>query len=191
MSDSIKMIAVLTIVGLSSGGLLTGVYQMTSPQIGKEAQESLRKAIFIVLPKATDYEKVIIGEDVLYQGINKKGKKVGWAFLASGNGFQGKIKVMVGTNQKLNKLQNIEVLESIETPGLGGRITEDEFKRQFSGLSVKKEIKLVKVAKPKGVDASTRGTVQAITGATISSKAIVEIIQYRVAAIRKLLKEQK
>ena len=191
MSDSVKMVVVLTIVGLLSGGFLTAVYQKTAPEIERQAQESLRRAIFVVLPEAVDYKEVRLAEDVLYQGLDKKGRQIGWAFLAEGSGFQGKIKLMVGMDQDLNKLQNIEVLESIETPGLGGEITKDNFKRQFQGLNMKKKIKLVKGARPKHVDAVTRATVQAITGATISSKAIVEIIEQRVATIKQMLRERK
>lgn len=191
MSDSVKMVVVLTIVGLLSGGFLTAVYQKTAPEIERQAQESLRRAIFVVLPEAVDYKEVRLAEDVLYQGLDKKGRQIGWAFLAEGSGFQGKIKLMVGMDQDLNKLQNIEVLESIETPGLGGRITEDDFKRQFQGLNMKKKIKLIKGARPEHVDAVGRETVQAITGATISSKAIVEIIEQRVAAIKQMLRERK
>ena len=191
MSDSVKMVVVVTIVGLLSGGFLTAVYQKTAPEIERQAQESLRRAIFVVLPEAVDYKEVRLAEDVLYQGLDKKGRQIGWAFLAEGSGFQGKIKLMVGMDQDLNKLQNIEVLESIETPGLGGEITKDNFKRQFQGLNMKKKIKLVKGARPKHVDAVTRATVQAITGATISSKAIVEIIEQRVATIKQMLRERK
>ena len=191
MSDSVKMVVVLTIVGLLSGGFLTAVYQKTAPEIERQAQESLRRAIFVVLPEAVDYQEVRLAEDVLYQGLDKKGRQIGWAFLAEGSGFQGKIKLMVGMDQDLNKLQNIEVLESIETPGLGGRITEDDFKRQFQGLNMKKKIKLIKHARPEHVDAVDRVRVQAITGATISSKAIVEIIEQRVATIRQMLRERK
>ncbi len=191
MSDSVKMVVVLTIVGLLSGGFLTAVYQQTAPLIERQAQESLRRAIFVVLPEAIDYQEVRLAEDVLYQGLDKKGRQIGWAFLAEGSGFQGEIKLMVGMDQDLNKLQNIEVLESIETPGLGGRITEDDFKRQFQGLNMKKKIKLIKRAGPKHVDAVDRVRVQAITGATISSKAIVEIIEQRVAEIKQMLQERK
>lgn len=193
ISDSLKMILVLTLVGLLSGGFLTVVYQKTAPEIEQKSQEALREAIFMVLPEAQDYReiKLGLGEEVIYQGIDKHGRKVGIALLAEGSGFQGEIKIMVGLKQNLDKMQYFQVLESIETPGLGGRITEDDFKEQFKGLTVKDKIKLVKGARPKHLDAISRATVQAITGATISSKAIVEIINQRVAVIKQLLEEQK
>ena len=191
MSDSLKMILVLTLVGLLSGGFLTVVYQKTAPEIERQAQESLRRAIFVVLPEAVDYQELRLGEEVIYQGIDKQGRKVGIALLAEGSGFQGEIKIIVGLKQDLGKMQYFEVLESVETPGLGGRITEDDFKEQFKGLSVKEKIKLLKGAKPKHVAPVSRTTVQAITGATISSKAIVEIINQRVAVIKQLLREQE
>ena len=178
------MIAVLTIVGLLSGGFLTFVDQQTAPAIESRGLESLSQAVFKVLPDAVDYKKIKLEDVVIYQGLDKRGKKIGLAFLAAGSGYQGEIKIMVGVAQDFNRLQNIQILESIETPGLGGRITEDDFRKQFQGLAISEKIKLGK-AKTK------QPTVQAITGATISSQAVVDIIDQRISIIKQLLKEQK
>jgi electron transport complex protein RnfG len=197
MSDSVKMVVVLTIVGLLSGGFLTFVYQQTVPEIENKAQQSLRRAIFVVLPEAVDYKELKLEEEVIYQGIDKRGKKAGLAFLAAGSGFQGEIKVMIGMDQDLNKIQYIQVLESVETPGLGGRIAEDDFQEQFEGATVKEKIELFTGPKPKCVDTISQATpgiqtrVQAITGATISSKAVVDIINRKIAIIKKVVQERK
>lgn len=188
MFKSMKMIAVLTIVGLLSGGFLAFVYQATESKVERRSLESLRKAIFLVLPEAVDYQEIKLGKDIIYQGIDKDGKKVGLAFLAKGSGFQGEIKIMVGTDQGLNRLQNIHILENVETPGLGGNIARDDFQEQFKQLSVKEEIKLVRGPEPEQTGSGPQATVQAITGATISSKAVVDSINQRISAIKKIMK---
>lgn len=188
MSNSGKMVVVLTIVGLFSGGFLTFVYQATEAEVERRNLESLRKAIFAVLPEAVDYKGLTLGGDVIYQGLNKDGEEVGLAFLAEGSGFQGKIKIMVGVEQDLNKLRNIRVLDNVETPGLGGKITKDDFQQQFKSLSIKEKIKLRRGPRSEQIGLGGQAMVQAVTGATISSKAVVDSINQRIAAIKKMMK---
>lgn len=197
MTNSVKMITVLTIVGLLSGGFLTFGYRKTALKIERKSLESLRKAIFVVLPEAVDYRELKLGEETLYQGIAKNGQEIGLAFSVEGSGFQGKIKIMVGVDQDLDRIQNIQVLESVETPGLGGKITEDDFQQQFKWLSIKEKIKLGKGPKPKQGDTISQASpgiqaeVQAITGATISSQAVVDMINGKIATIKKIMRKQK
>lgn len=190
MPNSVKMVAVLTIAGFLSGGFLTAVYMKAAPEIEKKSLESLRKAIFLVLPEAVDYKEIKLTDQILYRGIDKDGREAGFSFLAEGNGFQGEIKVMVGVDQGLNKIQYIHVLESVETPGLGARIAEDNFQQQFKGASIREEIRLAKGPKPEDKGPPAPVAVQAITGATISSEAIVDIINRKIAAIKKIIKER-
>ena len=97
----------------------------------------------------------------------------------SGNGFQGKIKLMIGLTEDLNKTTSIEVLEQSETPGLGTKILEPPYKDQYNGLVTTPAIKLVK-----GVEPSNPYEVQSITGATISSRAVVTIVNGGIAKLR-------
>jgi electron transport complex protein RnfG len=187
MSNAVRMITVLTLAGFLSGGFLTVVARKTAPEIEKKKLEALRKAIFVVLPGAVDYKALKLKEEILYQGIDKNGRKVGLAFLAEGNGFQGKIKIMIGVKQDLNKIQNIQVLESVETPGLGGKITTEDFQQQFKGLNIKERIKLLKNRGPRQVNILSKTGVDAITGATISSKAVVDIINQKIIKIKEIM----
>jgi electron transport complex protein RnfG len=185
---SLKIIVVLTLAGLLSGGFLTLVYQKTAPEIEKRRLEALRKAIFVVLPQAVDYKEVEIQGETFYQGIEKSGRETGIAFLVKGPGFQGEIKMMVGITQDLSKIQNIYILESVETPGLGGKITGDDFQRQFKGLSIKDKIEIIKGGRGRRSEAgSQKASVQAITGATISSRAVVDMINRKIARVKEVL----
>ena len=108
---------------------------------------------------------------------------MGYTFLASGNGYQGEIDLMAGIKPDMKTLVGIEVLQSQETPGLGQEIDSKEFKEQFKNLAATPEITYVKNQKP-----SRPNEIEAITGATISSRAVVTILNEKIEDIRSKLK---
>jgi electron transport complex protein RnfG len=178
----IKMILVLVVVGIISGGTLAAVYRVAHPLIEKNKLEELRKAIFVVLPEAKSYKNIKKGDLVVYQGLDSQGSPVGVAFVAEGNGFQGKIRLMVGMDNELTKIKGLLVLENVETPGLGGRISEEGFQKQFKGVIVRPQIEYVKNMKPE-----KSNQVQAITGATISSSSVVKITNSQIKKVLEVL----
>ena len=105
---------------------------------------------------------------------------LGYAFIAQGQGYQGKIKMLAVSDPRLTVLKGIEVIESVETPGLGAKIQEHPFKDQFSGLAVA-PIECVKTTP------QHPGQIKAITGATISSRAVVAILNRRIKELRQVL----
>ena len=178
MKQSIKMILVLIIVGLMSAGLLVSVYNYASPLIEENEKKALQEAIYKLMPEAVRYKKITKDGIVLYEGIDEKGNVIGYAFKAKGNGYQGEIELMAAIDTELKELKGIEILKSIETPGLGSEITEEPFKKQFHGLSVLPEITFTK-------DKVTKDNeIQAITGATISTRSVVAILNSEIARIR-------
>jgi electron transport complex protein RnfG len=94
---------------------------------------------------------------------------------------------MVGLSPDMTQLTGIKVLEQIETPGLGTKIVVDPsnkqdpywFPAQFKGVHVSPELVVVKNAKP-----THTNEVQGITGATISSKAVTDILNKQIADIK-------
>lgn len=182
-SGILKMLVVLTAIGLISGGSLAGVYKAASPLIEKNRIEELKKAIFEVLPEAKSYKELENNGLLVYQGLDDDNKPVGIAFEAEGSGFQAKIKMMVGIDNEFDKLKGMKVLYQIETPGLGNKIEFDSFRDQFKGLSVHPEIGYVKNRKP-----DKPNDIQAITAATISSVAVVKIINKEIKRVSKAFK---
>ena len=178
MKNSIKMILVLALVGGVSGGALVGVYNYANPLIEQNKAEELEESVYKVLPEASSYKKIEKGGVELYEGMDKNGKTVGYAFKAKGFGYQGRITMMAGIDAQFEKLKGIEVLESSETPGLGAEITNEPFKKQFRGLSVLPEITYTKEKVVKDNE------IQAITGATISTRSVVEILNKEIGRIR-------
>ena len=102
------------------------------------------------------------------QAFDPSGKHVGWAFIAVGSGFADKIKLVVTTDTKCEKVKGYGVLFSNETPGFGDKIKLDSFKSQFVGAPVG-QLTLTKT------ENSEPDKITAITGATVSSKAVVDI----------------
>ncbi|RKY50608.1 MAG: electron transporter RnfG [Candidatus Neomarinimicrobiota bacterium] len=189
MSNTARMIIVLTIAAILSGAILSVYNFYTYPKIQAHRQTELEKAIFEVIPDAEEYKKLELGEKVYYVGCTKKEKELGVAFLAEGNGFQGKISILVGMNMDMDTILAIKILEQVETPGLGTKIVDDPsnpedrkwFTNQFKGLRALPEITYVKNEKP-----SKPGQIQAITGATISSRSVVEILNNAIKENREI-----
>ena len=184
MNKIVKMVLVLSITGAVSGGILAQVFHFADPLIQENRKKELREAIFVVLSEAKDYTTLEKGNDkekiVVYKGIDADGKLVGIAFIADGGGFQGNIRIMVGLSTDYLKLKGIKVLEQNETPGLGNRIKEPAFEDQFRGLEIKPKVEYIKYRKPEKPN-----QVQAITGATISSEAVVKNINNAVERVLK------
>lgn len=179
--SSARMVVLLLIIGVLSGGILAGVYEVANPLIQKNRQKELAKAIFEVLPRARSYQKVKKENVLFYQGLDENKKLVGIAFVAQGPGFQGAIKMMVGMDNSLRKLTGLRVLENVETPGLGGKITEEWFQDQFKGISVSPSVEYVKNQKP-----TKPNQIEAISGATISSRAIVDALNREIGNVKNL-----
>jgi electron transport complex protein RnfG len=178
MKNAFKMILVLVVVGLVSGGALVSVYNYASPLIEKNKEKELKEALDKVLPGAV-YKEIESGR--IYEGRDKRGRLIGYAFIAEGNGYQGKIKIIAGIDTGLKNLKGIEVLESSETPGLGAEIMNEAFKSQFRGLSILPEISFTKG------EVSKKNEVQAITGATISTRSVVEILNKEIEYLKGVL----
>ena len=183
--SSLRLVLTLAIAGLVSGIAIIGIYESTLPTITANKARELREAVFKVLPGVSqmqalvyrDDELIAVGEPakdepVVYGGYDGQGDFVGYAMPAAGPGFQDTIALLYGYKPGEKIVVGMEILESRETPGLGDKIYKDaEFVGAFSALSVVPEIVAVK----KGTK-SEANEIDAITGATISSKAVVRII---------------
>lgn len=177
MNTVVKMLLTLTLVGVLSGGLLSQINNWAAPKIKVNRQKETERAIFLVQPDAKDYKKIDVDFE-LYQVFNASGESIGYSLPFEGNGFQGNIRLMVGVKPDLETLVGLEILEQVETPGLGTKVTEKFFTQQFEGLVAKPQVDWVKGAEP-----SNPNEIQAITGATISSKSVVGIVN---AGLKKL-----
>ncbi len=182
---STRLVATLGFAGLLSGLILVSVYEATLPTITAYKAKVLQEAVFRVLPgttrlqrlayreeKLTVVEKVGRDEESIFGGYDTQGNLVGYAIPGSGPGFQDIIRLLYGYLPAQRKVVGMEILESRETPGLGDKIYKDaEFVANFDDLSIDPQVVVVK----KGNKAAAN-EIDAITGATISSKAVARII---------------
>ncbi len=189
--SSLRLVLTLAIAGLVSGVAIIGIYETTLPTITANKARELREAVFKVLPGVTRMQALgyrdgrIIAvpepnkdEPVVYGGYDEQGDFVGYAMPGAGPGFQDTIALLYGYLPREKQIVGMEILESRETPGLGDKIYKDaHFVAEFSALAVEPEVVAVK----KGTGTQPN-QVDAITGATISSKAVVRIINETHAA---------
>ena len=182
---STKLALSVAFAGLISGLAIISIYEATLPTITANKAEELRQAVFRVLPgvhkmQLLEYsgDKLIVNPDadrkaeIVYGGYDKQGQLIGYAIPHAGPGFQDTISVLYGYQPSRRKVVGMWILDSRETPGLGDKIYKDaEFVANFDNLSADPEIKTMK----KGTK-SAPNEIDAITGATISAKAVARII---------------
>ena len=174
MGKSIKLIIILTIISLLSGGVLALAYSFTSPKMEEVALLNQQKSIFEVLSGIKSYREFQNNKNMLiFEGLDDNGNVMGLAYVAEGAGFQGKIRLMVGLDLALKQITGYKVLEHQETPGLGARIDEDGFKKQFFQKFWTDAFKLKEDIIP-------------ITGATISSKVVTDLMKKSVDEVIKI-----
>lgn len=192
MSLSARMILVLTSVGLISGGLLTGVDLLTRDRIEFNRQQKIQNAIQRVVP-GTERSDIVYQDEAytVYQGRDGSGGISGYAIYSSGTGFQDKITLMIGTDGSFSSLNQLVILEQTETPGLGAKITDREaFLRFWENKDCSGDLSL---RNPPADSPGELGSseVNAITGATISSQAVLDIVNASIDKAKTLQKEGK
>lgn len=105
----------------------------------------------------------------------------GWVVKTAGQGYADKIELLVGLDPTLTAITGLFILEQKETPGLGNKIIFPEWRGQFIGKPTTPALAVVKT----GAKAKTE--IDAITGATISSRAVTTIINAAIEALREPL----
>ncbi|MEZ6035449.1 MAG: FMN-binding protein [Planctomycetaceae bacterium] len=165
--------------GLSAA--LAGVDYGLRDRIAENTRQRLEKAVLEVVPGGTVSEPVEVSGVQMYRVKDDSGACCGWATQAEGRGFQDRIRMMVGISNDGGRVTGLTVLESNETPGLGDRIQQPEFRNQFVGKSTEHPFTR---SRP-GVSAAA--PVDAITGATISSDAVIDAINSQINMVGKEL----
>ena len=136
-------------------------------------------------PTPQTTEQLSIADHDVFKCMNADGDHVGWAVDASGTGFVDKIRLVAGYDPELTQITGVRVIENVETPGLGNKIQEPEWVGQYDGLDAAREIV---VEKRPPVDGANE--IQAITGATWSSRYVTDIINEILKDIRPELLKQ-
>lgn len=163
MTSTRQMIVTLVVVAVVCAVILSFVYAFTEPRIA-ETQAQLTLSGLEEVISAYKYVEVIPG--TLWRAMDSLDQEIGIVFRVFPQGYGGPIPITVGLNEE-KQITGIRIASAAEglaeTPGLGVKITEPGFTSQFKGKS-SDEVALVQDG----------GTIQAITAATISSRAVSE-----------------
>jgi electron transport complex protein RnfG len=176
MNNYPRLIAVLTLICLVWTSLLVGVYALTKERIDAGTRRRELAAARAVIPGDTALRMVASGASTNFIALDEDGRLQAAAIKSvSPNGYGGMITMMVGFGAD-GSLSDFEVIAAEETPGLGAKIDSESFKASIRG---KPADTLWRVRKD-------GGEIDAITAATISSRAALEAIEAASAIFKQL-----
>ncbi len=208
MKTTLHMLATLILVGLFAGGALSLVNGWADPLIQENQRRARDEAIGFLVPGGTPEQ--VVDQPGLAAWRVRDGETVrGWVVRASGTGFQAAIDLMFALDPDRQEIRGLKVIADSETPGLGtwirlqpqheaamagleGRYLEDavgdpkNFPLQFFAYDQGKHLSAMgdlEVVKGTPRSELGPGEVQAITAATISAQAVVDIVN---AAVKQL-----
>jgi electron transport complex protein RnfG len=182
MNASVRMVVVLGLIALLSGGALGGLYDVTR----ETAENNVLK--FKKIPAVVDIQQGLTGalddsaraaleeqllaekrmvdigaeDPLLVFVLSKDGKPAGVAIEDFGQGFGGDLGVMAGFDLATGEILGVGITTMSETPGVGTRVKDETFTKQFRGMKAEGAVKVKKDG----------GAVDAVSGATISSRAV-------------------
>jgi electron transport complex protein RnfG len=182
---------ILAIICLMAAGLLAGMNMLTKDRIQAQSQAEELNSLKEVLPEADSFEPVKENDTIIYYiGKNSGRETVGFVFRASGKGYSSVIETVAGITPE-GTIAGIKVLNQNETPGLGARICEVKDDKTIG--DVLKGVKQGPEQKPwfqqqfSGKKTMDLDQVQAITGATVSSRAVIESVKKRAIEILRIV----
>jgi len=173
---SLRMFIVLTTISVISGFSLSYVWKLSYNKIIYQKEKQIKDGLKMVFNRADRFEKEEKGEFFYYR-IFKGENFLGYGIIAKGNGYQGEIVIAVGISSDLKNVIGIKVLENVETPGLGNRIAEENFTEQFR-----------RKVFPLSLEGEEKHLIHAISGATISSRSVVKIVNKSIEELRNILR---
>ena len=170
MKENIKLGLILLLITGIAGLLLGGAYEMTKAPIAKQIAADKQAAMKEILPTADKFDisdiDIVGNEKISEVNVGLTGTEItGYAIKVSPKGYAGPIEIMVGISTE-GKLTGIKILSHTETPGLGANAPKPKFSGQFKDKPIENKLEVVKIAPSK------ENQIQAITGSTITSKAV-------------------
>ena len=174
--EFIKLSSILCLITLVAGLLLASVNSITAPAIERAEKKASEEAMRKIIPQADNFE--VLNEYVTFA---KKGDEpIGFCTKVTTTGYGGDIIMMVGMDIN-GIIQGIEILSHSETAGLGAKIANDDFKAQFKDKSPFSTVVKNETDSP--------DEITAVTGATISSRAVAKGLEDAVNMVNEALEE--
>jgi Na+-translocating ferredoxin:NAD+ oxidoreductase subunit G len=193
-----RLVLTLAVAGGLAGMLIVVVFQWAQPRILAHQARAIAAAVDEVLQGPARTETLFMWQDALtatppagvdtvqldrvWAGYDADGRRVGFAMVGAEAGFQDVIRVIFGYDAENGQLLGMRILESKETPGLGDKIFKDTvFVSQF------RVAQMPMIPTKPGTGTGDPREVDTITGATISARTVINIINNRVERVKPLL----
>ena len=168
----------LFVIAAVCTALLAGTNLLTKDKIAEIAVQTEMKAKSAVFESAksfSDEKNVTVNEKeyVYYDALDEKGNVMGYVFSVTVKSYGGDLSAMVGISSETDKITGVEITAISDTPGLGMKVDSEDFLSQYidrgGNIGVNKNEK-------------TDTEIQAVSGATISSKAVTEAVNQAFSA---------
>jgi Na+-translocating ferredoxin:NAD+ oxidoreductase subunit G len=195
MKSMVRFGSILGLICLLATALLAVMNAVTAGRINAQAKAELQASLSEVMPGGAKFEPVNTGNETLYfKVISIDGQTLGAAFKASAKGYSSFIETIVGMKPD-GTITAIKIISQQETPGLGSKITETtgtvsildyiKGKRQQQNLRpwFQEQFDRKKI--------TNLDQVEAITGATISSRSVIESIKQKAQQIQAALNNEQ
>ena len=174
--EILKPTITLFVICLITALLLAVTNQMTSDKIVEMNKQTESASRQVVLPGTSVFED---SKDGAY-AIGKNGSTVsGYVFTTKTKSYGGDLSVMTGIS-KAGKVTGVVILSISDTPGLGLNAEKESFRNQYKQAVLAKEFEVIKSG------TAAAGQINAMTGATITSKAVTTCVNGAVAAYQKV-----
>ncbi|KNF09469.1 electron transport complex protein, subunit G [Gottschalkia purinilytica] len=191
MKEITKLGIILLIITSIAGGLLAFANDITKPNIEKVQEKANNEARKEILPKAKEFkalekdklEKIMSSNKSVLEvfvGYDSSNKPVGYAIKTATSGYADLVEVITGISSD-GKIEGMKVVSNSETPGLGANAANPEYQNQYKGKSAEKELEVVK-------SGASEEQIQALTGATITSKAVTDGVNTAINAFKDISK---
>ncbi|MGB1111112.1 MAG: FMN-binding protein [Gammaproteobacteria bacterium] len=194
------MIRTLAGITMLSGFLVVLVFQITKPMIEENQRQAIEAAVYEVIPGAVEKREFVVTDNgsepadsgatgiPIYAGYDADGKLLRIATNASAIGYAGPIDLLYSYEPACQCIRAIKVLKMTETPGLGDKIiTDPVFVANFDQLDARLDASGDKLAHPivtvKNGSKKNDWEIDAISGATISSKAVGRALDTSTSAL--------
>ena len=181
MNNALRVLIFVVVMGTAAGLLLIGVSAFTSPMISRNEELKTKSSVLSVLEISYSKSDIIKIFDEQIK-ISKRGAYTFYngpdsslAFEFRGPGLWGPISGFISLEKDMKTIRKIKITHQEETPGLGGRIAEADYLKQFKNKVVLPSLVFVPAGK-----AARNNEVDSITGATGSSRAMERLINENV-----------
>ena len=165
MKDIFKYGLILGFICFLASAVLSAVNAVTAPKIQMQQEKEEQDALKSLIPNASEFRPYTKADKLEYYAAYENGRLCGFVIKGKARGYSSDIEALAALDLKL-EITDVRILSANETPGLGSRVKDNSFLGQFKNKSLQSLDKI-----------------QAITGATISSRAVIKAVESKLSEV--------